>query len=161
LLKPGGIAVLSFEATKPYIADRMATVLKRAFGHDPVIFRVPQNYYGWGGLLFVVGDNREAVEARIAADPKLAELFPEWQKAHPVTLTGNTLATSDDWPYISLEKPTIPFLYFILALVLGLLYAYGRVQLGSGTTGRWDRANWHFFFLGAAFMLLEVQNISK
>ena len=25
----------------------------------------------------------------------------------------------------------------------------------------WNRAHWHFFFLGAAFMLLEVQNISK
>ena len=25
----------------------------------------------------------------------------------------------------------------------------------------WDRPHWHFFFLGAAFMLLEVQNISK
>ncbi|MCL7991906.1 MAG: hypothetical protein M8840_12335, partial [marine benthic group bacterium] len=25
----------------------------------------------------------------------------------------------------------------------------------------WDRGAWHFFFLGAAFLLLEVQNISK
>lgn len=24
-----------------------------------------------------------------------------------------------------------------------------------------DRTSWHFFFLGAAFLLLEVQNISK
>jgi hypothetical protein len=26
---------------------------------------------------------------------------------------------------------------------------------------RWRRSHWHFFFLGAAFLLLEVQNISK
>ena len=26
---------------------------------------------------------------------------------------------------------------------------------------RWNLSSWHFFFLGAAFLLLEVQNISK
>ena len=26
---------------------------------------------------------------------------------------------------------------------------------------RWNRSHWHFFFLGSAFLLLEVQNISK
>jgi spermidine synthase len=162
LLNPGGVAVLSFEATKPYIADRMAIVLRRAFGHDPVIFRVPYNAYGWGGLIFVVGDSREAVDTRIAADTKLAELVKKWQEANPVTLPGTTKAPADDWPYIYLEKPSIPFLYFVLAFVLGLLYLFGRRQLGgAGATGKWDRANWHFFFLGAGFMLLEVQNISK
>ena len=162
LLNPGGVAVLSFEAAKPYIADRMAIVLKQAFGHDPVVFRVPYNMYGWGGLLFVVGDSREAVDTRIAADPKLAGLVKGWQEANPVTLLGTTQAPTDDWPYIYLEKPSIPFLYFVLAAVLALLYLYGRRQLGgAGATGKWDRANWHFFFLGAGFMLLEVQNISK
>ncbi|HSQ57482.1 MAG TPA: methyltransferase domain-containing protein, partial [Gemmata sp.] len=162
LLNPGGIAVLSFEAAKPYITDRMAVVLKRAFGHDPVIFRVPANAYGWGGVLFVVGDNREAVEARIAADPKLAALVKEWQAKDPIKLTGTTRAPTDDWPYIYLEKPSIPVLYLLLAVVLGALYFYGRWQLGgAGATGRWGRSNWHFFFLGAAFMLLEVQNVSK
>jgi hypothetical protein len=31
----------------------------------------------------------------------------------------------------------------------------------QGLTARWHRSHWHFFFLGAAFLLLEVQNISK
>ena len=136
LLKPGGVAVLSFEATKPYIADRMAIVLKQAFGHDPVMFRVPCNAYGWGGLLFVVGDSREAVDTRIAADPKLAGLVKEWQEANPVTLPGTTKAPTDDWPYIYLEKPTIPFLYFVLAAVLALLYLFGRRQLGGAGADR-------------------------
>ncbi len=162
LLNPGGIALLSFEATKPYIADRMATVLKQAFGHDPVVFRVPNNAYGWGGVLFVAGDSREAVEARIAADPKLAELVKGWQAAYPHNLPGVTPPTTDDWPYIYLEKPTVPVLYLLLALVLGLLFARGLWQLGTAdNVGRWGRAGWHFFFLGAGFMLLEVQNVSK
>ena len=32
---------------------------------------------------------------------------------------------------------------------------------GLGLGGSWGRSHWHFFFLGAAFLLLEVQNISK
>ena len=131
LLKPGGIAVLSFEAAKPYIADRMGIVLKRAFGHEPVVFRVPPNFYGWGGVLFVVGDSREAVDARLAADPKLTELVQKWQKAAPIALPGTTLPPSDDWPYIYLEKPMIPSLYLVLAAVLALLFWFGRSQLGG------------------------------
>ncbi|MCI0700091.1 MAG: methyltransferase domain-containing protein [Planctomycetia bacterium] len=162
LLKPGGIAVLSFEVAKPYIADRMALVLRQAFGHEPVVFRVPNNSYGWGGVLFVMGDSREAVEARIAADPKLAELVKQWQATRPIHLTGSTRATTDDWPYLYLEKPSIPVLYFLLGVLLIGLYAFGRRVIGkSSAAGGWGRDGWHFFFLGAGFMLLEVQNISK
>ncbi len=35
-----------------------------------------------------------------------------------------------------------------------------RLKL-PGLIGGWDRSHWHFFFLGAALLLLEVQNISK
>ena len=162
LLEPGGIAVLSFEAAKPYIANRMATVLKDAFGHEPVVFRVPNNAYGWGGLLFVVGDSRAVVEAHIAADPTLAALVKEWQGSDPSEVTGSATPTTDDWPYIYLEKPAIPTLYYLLAAVLVLLFTYGLRRLGStGTLARWDSSSWHFFFLGAGFMLLEVQNVSK
>ena len=162
LLKPGGIAVLSFEAAKPYIADRMASVLKQAFGHDPVVFRVPHNSYGWGGVLFVVGDSRDAVNARIAADPKLAGLIEEWKTRDKIQLTGTTRRTTDDWPYIYLEKPTIPVLYFVLGVVLLLLFVRGMRQIGvKSVTEAWGHGGWHFFLLGTAFMLLEVQNVSK
>jgi hypothetical protein len=36
----------------------------------------------------------------------------------------------------------------------------GPSQLRELTAG-WDQTHWHFFFLGAAFLLLEVQNVSK
>jgi hypothetical protein len=162
LLEPGGVAVLSFEATRPYIADRMAIVLKRGFGHDPVIFRVPHNAYGWGGLLFVAGDSREAVDVRIASDPKLAALVKGWQEANPLTLPATTKTPTDDWPYIYLEKPNIPVLYHLLAALLILLFARGLRKLDRASRGGlWGISGWHFFFLGVGFMLLEVQNISK
>ena len=39
LLADGGILVLTFEAQKPFIADRMAKVLRNVFGEDPISFR--------------------------------------------------------------------------------------------------------------------------
>lgn len=162
LLKPGGVAVLSFEAQKPFVADRMATALEQVYGHKPVIFRVPANAYGWGGVLFVCGDSEDAVRQRIAAQPQLASLVAEWQEAEPIALPSTTKLATDDWPYIYLEKPTIPILYFLLAGVLGLLFVRGLRRLEVTDTLRsWGGSSWHFFFLGAAFMLLEVQNISK
>ena len=55
-LADGGVMVLSFEAQKPYVADRMASVLREVFGAEPLHFRVPPTPYGWGGLIFVAGD---------------------------------------------------------------------------------------------------------
>jgi hypothetical protein len=39
-------------------------------------------------------------------------------------------------------------------------YSYKRWG-GTRLVSNWNQTNWHFFFLGAAFLLLEVQNISK
>ena len=43
-----------------------------------------------------------------------------------------------------------------------LLLLRGRKYFAfSDLVSTWSRSHWHFFFLGAAFLLLEVQNISK
>jgi spermidine synthase len=162
LLNPGGVAVLSFESQKTFISDRMGTALETVFGDRPVVFQMPANAYGWGGTLFVIGDDQSAVRQRIADQPALAALIAGWQKTSPVNLPGTTKLATDDWPYIYLEKPSVPLLYFLLAGVLGLLFARGLYRLGAAETlGAWTGSSWQFFFLGAAFMLLEVQNVSK
>ena len=161
LLRPGGVAVLSFESAKGYISDRMGTAIGQVFGHKPVAFRAAGFGYAWGGTMFVVGESEQMVRDRIAAHPQLAALITEWQARHPIPLTGTVKLTSDDWPYIYLETPTIPVLYYLLAGVLVLLFIYGvkRSALvrpfarGAGRTG--TSASW------GRFMLLEVQNISK
>jgi hypothetical protein len=162
LLKPGGVAVLSFESTKPYMTDRMGTALERVFGHRPVAFRAAGTGYAWGGTMFVVGESEQFVRERIAAEPRLAALIAKWQAEMPIAITGKVKLATDDWPYIYLEKPTIPVLYYLLAGVLALLFARGVWRLEAGSAIRaWGGSNWHFFFLGAGFMLLEVQNVSK
>jgi spermidine synthase len=161
LLKPGGVMVLSFEAQKPYIADRMAGALAEVFGQPPLAFRIPSGASGWGGTVFVIGQG-DVVAQRLAADPQLARQIAAWQAASPVKLSNQTKIATDDWPYIYLEGPRIPTLYLLLGgLLLGLV-AYSRRRLGPGLfAGMGARGGWQFFFLGAAFLLLEVQNISK
>ena len=46
--------------------------------------------------------------------------------------------------------------------MLFALFFYTKWRFGLGeVTQHWSITSWHFFFLGAAFLLLEVQNISK
>jgi len=161
LLAPGGVMVLSFEAQKPYIADRMAGVLRDVFGEEPIAFRVPSTGYGWGGVMFLSGD-LDVVRGQIAQNPRLAELITLLQREYPLAITYTTKITTDDWPYIYLPSPGIPSLYFVLAgLMLAILVRSYRRWGAHGSIGGWGRSHWHFFFLGAAFLLLEVQNISK
>lgn len=161
LLAPGGIMVLSFEAAKPYIADRMGRVLRQEFGEDPIVFRVVPSANGWGGVMFVAGA-LEVAQRQIRSNPRLAEYIVQSQRAFPPALSYTTPVATDDWPYIYLETPRIPTLYFLLAglMVVLVLVSYRRWN-AKGLVAAWDRSHWHFFFLGAAFLLLEVQNISK
>jgi hypothetical protein len=56
----------------------------------------------------------------------------------------------------------IPTLYFLLIGVVCLLFVRSyRKWKANDNVALLNRTFWHFFFLGAAFLLLEVQNISK
>jgi spermidine synthase len=160
LLTPDGVVVLTFMVQEPFIADRMARSLREVFGYEPLVFGRSTSRLGWGGVAFVTG-NREAIATALAANPKLRQQIATWQAEMPIALPGTTPVATDDWPYIYLPSPRIPVLYFLLAGLLGGLFWYGQRRLKIRSFVGWTRSNWHFFFLGAAFLLLEVQNISK
>ncbi|MCA9086734.1 MAG: methyltransferase domain-containing protein, partial [Planctomycetaceae bacterium] len=161
LLNEGGVIALSFEALKPYIADRMEGCLREVFGQPSLMFRVPANPTGWGGVMFVTGD-MDRIDTALHNDAPLNEAVTVWQNAFPVSYSGNTRIATDDWPYIYLESPRIPRLYFLLAGLMPILLVYAQKRTGAeNLIGRWTSSEWHFALLGAAFLLLEVQNISK
>src|SRR6185503_2730021 len=56
MLKDGGIMVLTFDAQRPFIIDRIDRVLKDVFQQSPIEFYIPHNAYGWGGVMFITGD---------------------------------------------------------------------------------------------------------
>jgi len=162
LLRDNGVVVLSFEVHKPYVADRISRALTEAFGAEPLTFRVPASESGWGGVFFVTG-SQPAVAQALANNPRLAGQVARWQADKPLHFSHTTTISTDDWPYVYLHTPRIPTLYWLLALLMVGLAVYGwfRLHASAPSLRKWDLSCWHFFFLGAAFMLLEVQNISK
>src|SRR5262249_8972000 len=161
LLAESGVMVLSFEAERAFIADRIATVLRDEFHKEPIVFRIPHTGYGWGGVIFITG-NLNVARQQMSKNTGLKTLIAGLQQAYPVSLSYSTKVSTDDWPYIYLQKPRVPLLYYLLAGLMVLVawrsyHAWNAV----GILGRWQGLHWHFFFFGAAFLLLEVHNISK
>jgi len=160
-LTPGGIMVLTFESQKPFIADRIERVLEEVLKHPSLVFRIPVTAYGAGGVMFVTGD-LETVHNGLQQTPALAAYIEHLQTTDPVPLTLTTKVTTDDWPYLYLESPKIPALYYLLIGLIAVVFwrSYRKWQASQSISTR-SRDFWHFAFLGAAFLLLEVQNISK
>jgi hypothetical protein len=160
-LAPGGVMVLTFEAEKPFISDRIALALEGIFDQKPIVFRILPSYYGWGGVMFVTGD-RNNIQSQLNQNPSLSGYIHDLQNRNPIQITQNTKITTDDWPYIYLQSPRIPGLYYLLVILIILLFVRSNKKWQSYIQiSNLDRSFWHFFFLGAAFLLLEVQNISK
>ena len=143
LLKPDGIMVIKFAVLNPWIAGRLNELAKTVFGNPPLQLQA--------GRLMIVGSQERI--ARALKDPRLAAY---------VTVNGNVQLqsaslTTDDWPYFYQHEPGIPASVIIILSVLILLCC---ILLGkTGTSVRSLR--WHFFFLGAAFMLLEAHIVSQ
>jgi spermidine synthase len=145
LLTPDGVLVLSFVSTEPWLEERLANTLKLVFGQEPLRVRP---------FTLVVG-SQEKIHAALKRDADLAmrSTFASQQ------LTGEVRVPTDDWPYLYLKEPRIPSLHLLLSalvvvVVLGLLRGTGTALFQGGI-------NWHFFFLGAAFLLLEFQGVSR
>ena len=65
--------------------------------------------------------------------------------------------TTDNWPYFYQHEPGLPVSVIVISVALVLLCWV--LLRDTGTTLR--SLQWHFFFLGAGFMLLEAQIVSK
>jgi len=163
MLAPGGIVFLTFQAQRPYIADRIAVALRDVFDHEPEAFWIPPGVSGWGGLAFVIGRSDE-VSSRLEQNPLLAERIDAWRAARAPGITYSTRLATDDWPYLYLDRARIPVLYgvfgFLTALLLFRMLSWNGLSIRQFVRD-WNRGSWHFFSLGAGFLLLEVQNISK
>ena len=64
---------------------------------------------------------------------------------------------TDDWPFVYMSKPGVSgvYLWAILAILV-VAVVLGAALAPAAAIRRFD---WHFFFLGAAFMLLETRSL--
>jgi SAM-dependent methyltransferase len=153
LLDPGGALFVSFWITQDWVATRFIENLRLAFGEPPIAY--------------FVRDERGVVQAYyIATDvPEIRDLATEigrqgnWE---PDEISPPPPST-DDWPFLFAQRRIVPTPMLLLALpllalcfvIVGLMLRPERSAEGGFPLDR------HFFFLGAAFLLVEVHNVSK
>ena len=152
LLTDGGVLTIIFEVARPWIGHRLYGLIREVFGQPPIAFKIGDEF-GWGGVMFVVSNDMKSLYGVIDADLGLKQFIDR----NRVDYSQAVKLTTDDWPYLYLEKPSIPSLHLcIIFILLALLLISKRALIPGGQT-----INMHFFFLGAAFLLLEFQNVSK
>ena len=153
LLKPDGLMVVKFWMWTPWISGRMGEMVQEAFGRTPIQVQPDQALYenATYGRFYIEG-SQPALE-RALAQPEIAE-YVSRHKNFPSEFAP---MTTDNWPYFYQNQPGVPAAVIIISALLVLLCWLFLRQ--TGTTMQSMR--WHFFFLGAGFMLLEAQIISK
>jgi hypothetical protein len=82
--------------------------------------------------------------------------------ARPLERDPSVKPATDDWPFLYMRAPELPR-HYVAALAVVLLVSV----MAIGTAVVWPSSSpaprtggaWHFFFLGAGFMLLETKSI--
>jgi hypothetical protein len=65
---------------------------------------------------------------------------------------------TDDWPFLYLRDHSFPLIYIFGLLMVAIYALGGTLLLAPRKTLR--RFDWHMFFLGVAFMVLEVKSLT-
>lgn len=156
LLKPSGVLVLKFEVREPWtwMGERFQTILGGLFNRPPVVFTTQSVGGLFSATEFLASDDPQFWAK--AEQPDLASLRAENPPVFPASPIAPS-KTTDDWPYVYQRSHTIPRTYLtvsMILLVLAILLVRKELFVTSANT-------WNFFFLGAGFLLMETQLISR
>lgn len=152
LLKPDGLMIVKFQLQTPWIAGRLRELLQAVFNQPPLQMQGDSlSLIANGGAFYICGSQQRIGQALL--DPRLAAYVAQ----HSAIPSAPAELTTDDWPYFYQHEPGLPASVIIVSLTL-VLFCWLFLR-ETGTPVRSMR--WHFFFLGAGFLLLEAQIISK
>src|SRR5919108_402488 len=151
-LNQNGVLFVKFQIDHPWMAARMAKILQQTFGKPPLVFLADSSYSAAASCFVISPSNR--VQDALAKDPRLAEFVAK----HPRPVSGDVLVTTDDWPYLYQQGRWIPRTYYSLAVLVILLGLGLYLQIGEA---RRQPPSLFFFSMGAGFLLLETQVISR
>ena len=151
LLRPDGLLIVKFQVDNPWIAGRLFNLIQDAFHQEPVQFQTEGGGFDSSGRFFVAG-SRERL-AKATSEPWLAAYLP----AHSNLPMQSASLTTDDWPYLYQHEPGLPISVILVSLAVLIVFGW-FLRHATGEGGEVDA---HFLFLGAGFMLLEAQIVSK
>lgn len=161
-LTGNGMLVLYNFYRQDWSLRKLAGMLTAAFQEPPYVV----TYGAWGrAAVFMdgprlkslpAGADRPYQEAVAPVAPTASGDLPEIGRGRLGSDASPRPAT-DDWPFFYLRNPTFPRLYLGgVAMVLTIALAMVTTMAPRGTLRGFQ---WQFFFLGAAFMLLETRSI--
>jgi hypothetical protein len=137
LLSPSGVQITAFAIDTAWERARFYEMLRTAYGEEPII---PGD--ATGPLYFLSGPGAT---------------LGTGLSVHPRPADATAVLATDDWPFIYAQGREIPHQYlYTLGMVLGISFLAVRWTAGSRAI-----PDWHFFFLGAAFLLLETRNVTS
>jgi hypothetical protein len=150
LLKPNGIMLISFVNSAPWFSNRLYWTLTDALGYKPLAYTDKHDLIA-PCILMVAGEGVK--QGAFTLPASVTNYFlPLAPSAHPERVL------TDDWPYLYLSPVKVDFVYLLVVAEIVLLAAL----FSSGLFRKKVNARCgQFFFLGAAFMLLELQFISR
>lgn len=151
LLRPDGLLIVKFQVDNPWIAGRLFGLMHDAFGEDPIQFQTDEGGFDSSGRFFVAGSRERLSHA--TADPWLASYLA----THSHMPMQAASLTTDNWPYFYQHEPGLPISVILISVAVLIIFGWFlRQTSGEGTT-----VDLHFLLLGAGFMLLEAQIVSK
>ncbi|MGD1028655.1 methyltransferase domain-containing protein [Candidatus Binatus soli] len=152
LLQPDGLLIIKFGVKTPWIAARLSGLIRDVFGDSFIHFGAAgSSYLVAGGTFFIAGSHQRL--DRALSDPQLAAYLSQ----HAFSLGTVPTLTTDDWPYFYQHEPGLPASVIVISFALILIAWRFLRRTGGGLRSM----RWHFFFLGAGFLLLEAQIISR
>ncbi len=151
LLNPDGLFVVKFQVDNPWIAGRLYALLKDTFGEEPLRFETETGRYDTGGHFFVTG-SRQRIEQAMSNSALAA-----FVRDHSGAAMEAARLTTDDWPYFYQREPGLPITVILVSIAVLLTFGWFLRQ----TSRAEGRVDFHFLLLGAGFMLLEAQIVSR
>ncbi|MCP4004066.1 MAG: hypothetical protein GY725_07720 [bacterium] len=141
LLEDRGMVVLFYSVFRPWLYSRIYTTVHEAFGDQSMIYFDRQSFLF--NTVIVATKGEESFAGR----------------AESIEKYGRGLASTDDWPFIYLERPTIAPIYLQLLGVVALvmLCAFGLLRRLHRVRGLYA----NFLLLGLGFTLMESSAIVR
>jgi len=161
-LTDAGALVLYNYYRQDWSVRKLAGMIEAAFGSPPYA----TTYGAWGrAAVLIAGPRLAALSATLnhpyaehdpVTEPKPGAQLPELGEGFLSGDAGIAPAT-DDWPFFYLANPGLPEIYIAAIAMVAILALLATAGLTPAVSLR--RFDWHFFFLGAAFMLLETRSL--
>jgi len=153
LLAPDGVLFIKFQVNLPWVGRRLDRMLSETFGKPPAMFFAP-SWYAASATCFAISASTQ-VETRLS-DARWQQFLDSHRP--PFLESPAPIVTTDDWPYLYHQGRWIPGIFFLLSILVILLGAGFYFQIPEA---RSRVPSLFFFGMGAGFLLLETQVVSR